>query len=371
MNEQQLQFRVGLFAIVAMAVASVLVFQFGKFRSLLENHYEVMVHFDSAPGILSGAPVRLNGIPIGSVKDIMLDPERGGVLLKLSVEDRYRLRTDSTPMLQQSLLGDATIEFSPGSSPQEFDPTTVMEGQPPFDMMAIVRRMDQQLSVTMASFEATSREWQKLASNVNGLVDTNQGNLRAVVERTAVTLDEFTHTMQQAGKAFENTNKVIGNPQTIANMQKALNGLPQIVIETQQTIAAMRQTVGTINGNLQNIEAVTQPLAKHTTSIVVRLDNSLANLESMTGELREIAELAAKDDGSFKRLLSDPQLYDNLERSTLSLSVMMRNLEPVIRNLHLFSDKVARHPEILGVGGALRPSDGLKDEEIRQTGFRE
>jgi len=103
----------------------------------------------------------------------------------------------------------------------------------------------------------------------------------------------------------------------------------------------------------------------------VRLDQSLANLESITGELREIAELAGKDGGSFKRLLSDPQLYDNLERSALSMSVMMRNLEPVIRNLHIFTDKVARHPEVLGVGGALRPSSGLKDEEIRQTGFRE
>ena len=371
MTEQQLQFRVGLFALVAVSVASVLIFQFGKFRSLLEERYDVLVHFESAPGILPGAPVRLNGLSIGSVKDIQLDTERGGILLTLSVEDRFRLRSDSTPTLQQSLLGDATIEFSPGSSPHEFDSSTVMEGQPPFDMMAIVRRMDQQITVTMSSFEATSREWQKLASNVNSLVDTNQGNLRAVVERTAVTLDEFTRTMQSAGKAFENTNRVIGDPRTIANMQKALNGLPQIVIETQQTIAAMRQTVTTINGNLENIESVTEPLAKHTTSIVVRLDQSLANLESITGELREIAELAGKDGGSFKRLLSDPQLYDNLERSALSMSVMMRNLEPVIRNLHIFTDKVARHPEVLGVGGALRPSSGLKDEEIRQTGFRE
>ena len=368
MTEQQLQFRVGLFAICAMSVASVLIFQFGKFRTLLEDTYEVQVHFESAPGIMPGAPVRLNGLSIGSVKDLEFDKARGGVLLTLSIEDRHRLRTDSKPMLQQSLLGDATIEFSPGSSPHEFDRSVVLEGEPPFDMTAVVRRMDQQITITMSSFEATSREWRQLAANVNSLVETNSGNLHAVIERTAGTLDEFTRTMQQAGKAFENTNRVIGDPQTIANMQQALNGLPKLVVETQQTIAAMRQTVGAINGNLQNIENVTAPLAKHTTSIVVRLDQSLANLELMTGELREVAELAAKNDGSFKRLLTDPQLYDNLERSALSLSVMMRNLEPVIRDMRVFADKVARHPEILGVRGALNPSDGLKDGEIRQTG---
>jgi phospholipid/cholesterol/gamma-HCH transport system substrate-binding protein len=31
-----------------------------------------------------------------------------------------------------------------------------------------------------------------------------------------------------------------------------------------------------------------------------------------------------------------------------------------VRDLKIFSDKVARHPEIIGVGGALRGSSGLK-----------
>ncbi len=41
-----------------------------------------------------------------------------------------------------------------------------------------------------------------------------------------------------------------------------------------------------------------------------------------------------------------------------------KNLEPILRDLRQFSDKVARNPELLGVGGAVRPSNGLKDEEM-------
>jgi len=186
----------------------------------------------------------------------------------------------------------------------------------------------------------------------------------------AASLDEFTKTMQQAGSAFENANRVIADPQTVANLQKALAGLPQIVNETRLTIAAMRQTVGTINGNLRNIENVTEPLAKHTTSIVVRLDNTLSNLESMTAELRDVAQIASKSDGSLKRFLSDPNLYDNLERSASSLAILLRNLEPIVQDMRVFTDKIARRPEVLGVGGALRPSSGLKDNEIRRAGFQ-
>ncbi|MGZ0164676.1 MAG: MlaD family protein [Planctomycetales bacterium] len=369
MTERQLQFRVGLFAICAMGIMATLVFQFGQFRSLLEKQYQVLIHFDSAPGVLKGSPVRLNGIPIGDVEKITLDRQRGGVLLTLSIAEKYSLRSDSVPRLQQSLLGDAAIEFTPGVSPTDFDRQTILEGETPPDVMEIVLGMEKQLATTMTSFEATSLEWKQLARNMNSLVETNQGSLHEVVERTATSLDEFTKTMQRAGAAFENTNRVIGDPQTVANLQKALAGLPLIVNETRQTITAMRQTVGTINGNLRNIENVTEPLAKHTTSIVVRLDNSLANLEAMTGELRDVAKIASKSDGSLKRFLSDPNLYDDLERSASSLAILLRNLEPIVQDMRVFTDKIARRPEVLGVGGALRPSSGLKDDEIRQAGF--
>jgi len=371
MNERQLQFRVGLFVLAAMVMVAVMVFQFGEFRELLSHRYQIQAHFESAPGVLEGSPVRLNGILIGSVTSIRLDEANGGVLLTLSIDENYRLRSDSVPSLQQSLLGDSLVEFTPGMSPVEFDRTTVLEGQPAFDVQSVVLRLDEQLRTTMTSFEATSREWQLVAHNVNSVVNTNRGNLQDVVARTAESLEEFTNTMRSAAQAFDHTNRLIGDPQTAENLQKALAGLPRLVQDTQQTIAAMRQTVTSINGNLKNIEGVTQPLAEHTTSIVVRLDRTLANLEFVTSELRDITELASRSDGSMKRFMSDPALYDNLERSTLSLSVLLRNLDPVVRDLRVFSDKVSRRPEILGVGGALRPSSGMSDDELRQAGFQQ
>lgn len=372
MSEKQLQFRVGLFVVVSFVVIGVMTFQFGEFRGAFAKKYIVHVHFKSAPGILEGSPVKMNGIPIGSVQDLLLDQERGGVLLVLAIDEEYPLRADSQPTLQQSILGDATVEFTPGISSEAVGRNTILEGTPPFDMMAVVEQLEQQTSLTMSSFEKTSREWQLVAQNINGLVDTNQGNLRDVINQTAMSLSEFTTTMRRAGDTFDNANRVIGDPQTVANLRKALSGLPQIVGETQLTISAMRKTVSTINNNLANIEKVTEPLGKHTTSIVVRLDNSLANLELLTKELRMISQAATRNDGSFQKFLSDPTLYRNLERSSAAMTVLLQNLGPVIKDMRVFSDKVARHPELIGVAGAISPSSGLKDGEgeIKQTGFQ-
>jgi phospholipid/cholesterol/gamma-HCH transport system substrate-binding protein len=38
----------------------------------------------------------------------------------------------------------------------------------------------------------------------------------------------------------------------------------------------------------------------------------------------------------------------------------MKNLDLVMKDLRVFSDKIARHPELIGAGGALRGSSGLK-----------
>lgn len=374
MTDRQLQFRVGLFVLMSMFVAVVMVFQFGEFTVFLAKQYEVATHFEAAPGVLVGSPVRMNGIPIGAVKDVVLDHKRGGVLVLLNINEKYQLRADSVPMLQQSLLGDTIVEFSPGKSDQSFDRKSVLEGTPVFDLTELARRTERNLSEVMTSLTATSREWHQVARNVNGLVETNRGNLDEVIERTAVSLDEFTKTMAHAGRAFDNANRVIGDEQTVTNLKKAVAGLPQLVTETQQTITAMRGTVGAINSNLRNLDAVTQPIAKHTTSIVVRLDQSLANMESLTGELKQFAELANKSDGSMKKFISDPALYRDLERSASTLSVLLQNLDPIIRDMRVFSDKIARRPEIIGVGGALRPSTGLKDDEgtneVRPAGFQ-
>lgn len=374
MTEKQLQFRVGLFVISAFGVIAAMAVLFGEFQGLLTKQYQLFVHFESAPGVLKGSPVRVNGIPIGKVDDLILDKERGGVLLLLKIDEEYQLRSDSVAMLQQSLLGDALIEFTPGVSVDPIDPGQVIEGKPAFDVMAVVQRMGSQIDTTVASFDATSQEWQQVAKNINSLVDSNRGNLGDVVEESVVSLREFTSTMNKASQAFDSANNIIGDEKTINNLRNALAGLPIVVNETQATIKAMRQTVTSINGNLRNIEGVTQPLAKHTTSIVVRLDKSLANLQGLTGDLRMISQMAAKKDGSFQKFLSDPSLYRNLERSASSMALLLENLDPVVRDMRIFADKVARHPELMGVGGALRPSTGLKADEtkkIQRTGFQQ
>ena len=347
--------------LVAFGLIAAMVFQFGEITSLWQKSYQLAVHFESATGVHAGSPVKMSGLTIGEVREVALDESRGGVGVILDIQDRYLLRADAKAILATSLLGDSVIEFTPGKKPERLEPGTLIEGQMPLDPLSIVTRLDSKFSISMASFEQTSAEWRKVAENINGLVDTNRGNLNDVVERAATALHEFTITMQEAKQTLQSTNKVFADPQTQESLRQTLAALPKLANETQQTIALARRTLESAQKNFDNLQDVTDPLAKSAGPMMAKLNRSLSNLDALATELAALSKIAASEDGSLRKLASDPELYRNLNRSAESLSILLNNLEPVIRDVHIFTDKVARHPELLGVSGAIRGSSGVKE----------
>lgn len=384
MSERQLQFRVGLFVLFSMGIGAVLVLQFGEIRSYLQETYTIAVHFPEAPGLHAGSPVKQNGIRIGQVEEVVLDKRDGGVLVVVQIAEEHQLRVDSQPTLVQSLLGDAKVEFSAGVEPEFVPPNSRLEGISPTNPMEIVQRLEQSVNTSLVAFTETSREWQKVAANVNGIMETNQGSLGDVIERTALALDSFTKTMTTATATFDkagatlesatstlsNANQFLADPQLQADLKKTAASLPVIADEAKTTIVSARTTIEKLSQNMEDIHQATAPLAGQSDLMVRKLTGSLIQLESLLTELNQFSQLLNEKDGSIQRLAADPDLYKNLNHSAASLSVLLQNLNPVLNDIRIFSDRIARHPEILGVRGAVRGSSGLKEtSEIEQTGF--
>ncbi|HUG20765.1 MAG TPA: MlaD family protein [Planctomycetaceae bacterium] len=370
MNERNLHFWVGLFCMIVMVIIGGMVFQFGKLGQYFRPTYVVSVHFEETPGLFAPSPVLMNGIAIGFVREVKLDEKRGGVLVLVDIEEQYKIRSDSEVHLRKSLLGDSSLEFTPGVNPDWIEPGSLLAGFPPVDPFEIVNDMQSEVTKTLRTFNETSQEWRTVAAQLNSLLDTNEGNLDQILESSAVALTEFTVTMKKANHTLGVAESLLADPGIQANLKQTIAALPKLADETSQTIAAVKVTVekinsaaGKIDANLETLNEATLPLARQSKSIVIRLDNTLANLQSLTGELNTFAKLVNKEEGSLQMFASDPELYNNLNRSAMQFAVLLKNAEPLMRDLRIFSDKVARHPELIGVSGALKGSSGIKDEE--------
>lgn len=370
-TERQLQFRVGLLVMVAMAIGGWLVYEFGDLRQLAQKRYVMAIHFESAAGLYPTAPVTFAGLTVGAVRLIQLDEKRGGVLVSVTVREGVVIPVDSRAVIVRSILGETAVEITAGRAREALKPGSRLDGQLAVDPLEMVQRMEGRAIEVLDSLTATSREWQLVGQNLNGLMETERGNLNVVIERAAESLGEFTATMTHVNELLKSANKVVGDQEAQQALHDTLVAMPQLVNETQRTIsetrgavASSRAVLDNVNKNLVNLTQVTEPVGKRGEQMVAKLDSSLTNLDQLMGELNRFARLVNSKDGSLQKFASDPSLYDNLDRSSQSLAVLLRNVEPVLRDLREFSDKVARNPELLGVGGAVRPSTGLKDTEL-------
>ena len=77
------------------------------------------------------------------------------------------------------------------------------------------------------------------------------------------------------------------------------------------------------------------------------------------------AEAIGRNDGTVQKLITDPSLYNNLNDSAEMVTKILPRLDRTMRDMETFADKLARHPELLGLRGAVFPSSGLKESPSR------
>src|SRR5262249_20113632 len=127
------------------------------------------------------------------------------------------------------------------------------------------------------------------------------------------------------------------------------------------TVKGINESVAKTNEVMTNLQQLTKPLAERGDSIVRNLDDTLAKLSRTLDGVMHIVGAATQGDGTLKRILTDPSLYDNLNEAACQISRAMPRLDRILKDVEVFADKIARHPESLGVGGAVRPSQGIKE----------
>ena len=96
------------------------------------------------------------------------------------------------------------------------------------------------------------------------------------------------------------------------------------------------------------------------------LDEGATKLNSTLTDAQGFLKVLTGSEGTFRRFLDDPALYNNLAEAACMLVRIMPRVDRALRDVEVFADKIARHPESLGVGGAISPSSGLKESPFSQ-----
>ena len=391
MNEQRLQFRVGLFVILGMLILGILIFLFSEGWS---NQYTLYVKPSSAPGVTVGTPVRKNGILIGRVQSVTNEDDY--VLLELGINDNEHIFSNEIVSIgTESFLGDAGLEFLP----QTRDTRGTLVGnngvmgqvsikRNPMEIIDIALNLEKDVADTLAAVRTAGSAVneagegiKELTSFVNGAFQNEDSDFRkllvdfrGVSVKAQAALDNF-------NRMFENMNTIVGDPKLKEQIRDVMTTLPDIFQEMRVTISDTRETINGFRSvskkagkNLDSLQGFTDSLNDNGPEILAQVKSSLGNINGLVSRISQFTQSLSKlqnSEGTIGKLLNDTELYDSVLQTAENVRELSVRLDPMISDLRMFADALARDPGTLGIRGALdrRPGKtGYKGSLIPRNG---
>ncbi len=364
MNERLMQFRIGMFVIVAGLVLTMMIIWFGESPAILRDQVYVKVRYSEAPGVLEGVPVRKSGIRIGEVFSIAFDDrpnQTDGVLVTLALERRYKLHEGAVPRLGRSLIGDVTIDMQPGTGPG-----FLQTGKLPIDAPVIEGQVAPDPSKAL---EAATKAFDSAGDTLKSINQAAAGI--AKISESSAKLDSFLTSVADAGSNVAKAAKSIDDlvKANESNFGPALADLREVAARLKKTFdsdtqAALKAGLDRFNSAAARLDAglaQLDPVLKdlgapvnHAPSTdigqaVRRINVLAADLELLTSKLRD-GRGGLNTDGTIQKLLTQAELHDNFNSVALSASQTLAQLRAVLADLRVFADKVARDPGAIGRG---------------------
>src|SRR5262249_41127301 len=148
---------------------------------------------------------------------------------------------------------------------------------------------------------------------------------------------------------------------TLENAQKASEPLPRTSQELEKLIRDGNKTLQRLDATLQDVQRTVRPLGDRTDRISRSADEALYKLNQTMDDVRALFRVSDRSNGTLRKFLTDASLYNTLDNGAVMVARLIPRLDRVLKDIEIFADKLARHPESLGLGGVVRPGSGLKN----------
>ncbi len=235
MKEKSLELTVGVFVLVGLLIAAVMVIRFGSYEYKHES-YPLTAVFVYTNGVVVGAPVRLAGVEVGRVESLLFRNSGDfGVDVNMQIRKGVAIRNDARPVINSlGIMGEKYVEFLPVSNTAPImKPGESLAGETPValsDLMEQGKKVATQVqnmisgwsdketqenvkktvanlreisgspnkenaSAAIASFKEFSDASKKVASRLEDILEKNDESLKVMGPKIVKLLDSLNNLM--------------------------------------------------------------------------------------------------------------------------------------------------------------------------------
>jgi phospholipid/cholesterol/gamma-HCH transport system substrate-binding protein len=338
--------KVGILAIVAMAIAGVLIFLLTGNGSMFESQTTIRTFMADSAGMAENAPVRLNGILIGNIKQVVLSgskDKKRAVEVELDIPAKYlnQIPEDSQAAISAAnLLGDKYINITRGTHSKHVE-----------DGGEIASLQSQDVPEILAQSSSLLSQFQTILGRLDGLltvVENGQGNLGKLFKDDSLynRLDATVGEVEQLVKDVHNSNGTISHllydPEFYNDIRRPIQRIDEMLAEVQQKKGTAGKLLYDPQLHDEALGAVTDARAgiaqakkmlddlnagKGTAGKLLKDDEIANQLDEIAKKINVALEKINSGQGTIGQLMTNPQLYDSVTTTSKELNNVLRDFQ--------------------------------------------
>ncbi len=287
-----------IFAIVMLYLG----FHVLKGSDVFSRTYKYYVIYDNIDGLTASNPVLLNGLNVGRVQAIkLLQDRQNKLLVSLDIQKGIVLPKGTTAVLADGgLLGGKVIHLAMGNS------------------------------ATMLQDEDT-------------LMSNKEAGISALLQEKALPLvthaDSLVKNLDAVASGFKETGLILN--QVLKNYDQTGTNLQGLLGDNRKNLLAITTNMNKLTASLIETEKELKPLLAKTGTLAdslnaLRLGETVQSANRTIAELRQILASVEAGKGTAGKLIKDETLYNNLNKTMVSLNKLMTNFrEQPKRYVHI------------------------------------
>jgi phospholipid/cholesterol/gamma-HCH transport system substrate-binding protein len=322
------ELKFGIISVFALVMAGLLIFAVGGGGGMPWQNYTLKARFGNVAGLMAGSPVRVAGVQVGTVDQVILSET--GVEVWFDVKDDFRsLVTDrSTAVLGTiSLLGEGAVDISAGI------------GGTPVPEWGYVKSGIAEGSIAQMTTEATAslNEAKQLVADIRA----GKGTIGKLFTDDSV-YREFDGLIRAAERVASSVNSGKGSAGKLVNDPKMYNELEASLANLNAITSGLRKGEGSLgqllndpafskslNQTTANLETMTARLnrGEGTAGKLLTDDAVYKRIDSMSARLDTVLQQLSEGQGTAGLLLHDKQLYENMNQTVSEVKALVAEIK--------------------------------------------
>jgi len=310
--------KVGLFITVSLFFLFGLLSQLSTFDNLFKKTYTIMAKIDDGTGLKKRAKVKLKGVDVGYVDNIVL--KDNDVIVYLKINQGVKIPKDSIIALSQdSLLGGKFLDIKPGKSPEPLKPNMLLSKQ------------EKQSTIADASTSA-DEAFKQIGLLVQDIRDILNKGGKNDIQNSLSNIEKFTELLASISEDDNKTIHEIINKlnTTISSFDKMTKDISKTSNDISKTAKDYSKVANNINKDLPAIMKKIDSITTYLNSVSATLDRKLPPVMDKFARLEDNLNKKIEDNKS------------NLNKALSSVDGFFANGTETIEKIDKYLDSMTK-----------------------------